>query len=103
MSSEMLPRDQMIVALQLLGFQLVEDSWIQIGEGNTRMQFDLINAPLNMWVFGTGADDETYVNPYTVFSGGVGPALRYSFGDWNDVRYEVLAGFYAAILNAMGR
>ena len=48
MSSEMLPRDQMIVALQLLGFQLVEDSWIQIGEGNTRMQFDLINAPLNM-------------------------------------------------------
>lgn len=100
MSSETLPRDQMIAALVLLGFQLLEDSWYDSGTDNPKMQFDLISPLSNVWAF--AIDTIIFVDPYSYYDAKpVSHNRRYGIVRWDAISDELLRVYYDEIMEAL--
>ena len=94
MSSEMLPRDQMIVALVLLGFVVLDDSY---SPGS--LQYDLGSPILDLRV--CGGLDSLWVDPYSDIAECIGPGLQFTKAQWDVLDDEALRAYYDKIMEAL--
>lgn len=94
MSSETPPRDQMIAALVLLGFVVLDDSY---NPGS--LQYDLGSPILGLWVW--GGLGSLWVDPYSDIADCIGPGLQYTKVRWDVLDDGTLRAYYDKIMEVL--